>query len=419
MKKSWLVVGSVVVSAVLYGGYAWARGQPLADIEGELVGKTSEEKAEIKSEEIVKVLPKEKRKEDKNGLQIEVIDRKVLSNGMLEVTARAWQDGDQIGFGPDGTVDIERFKFYNPPVLIEDPSGTIERTVDLPGSIAESGTTVTVKFKEDPEEALIQALTHTIGIVGKAGDNIETGKIGNTTGTFYSVAGENDPVDGDVGCSNCGNWAATRGAATGTHTNDTATNERCFTEVYTGKGYISRVFTLFDLSSIPAGSTLSSATYSFVCPSGGCASRDNSGEYWNVIQTSPASDNVLVTADYDAVTFTSYGESQEADSITDDGSTYEDITINATGLTYISGTFGGTCRLGGMCRHDLNNDAPNSPTNDNGSWVDAYMADQTGTSKDLKLVLEYTAASTDDGFRPSMMLFGWLRSFSPLAYAQR
>src|SRR3990167_1069334 len=31
------------------------------------------------------------------------------------------------GFGADGSVEIERFRIYNPPILVDDPNGTIIR----------------------------------------------------------------------------------------------------------------------------------------------------------------------------------------------------------------------------------------------------------------------------------------------------
>src|SRR3989344_2016473 len=41
--------------------------------------------------------------------------------GGIEILARAWKDGKQLGFGKDGSVEIERFKIFNPPILVDDP----------------------------------------------------------------------------------------------------------------------------------------------------------------------------------------------------------------------------------------------------------------------------------------------------------
>ena len=61
-------------------------------------------------------------------VDIEILEVKVIEEG-IEVLARAWGiDGDVIGFGKDGSVEIERFKIYNPPILVEDPiNGSIIR----------------------------------------------------------------------------------------------------------------------------------------------------------------------------------------------------------------------------------------------------------------------------------------------------
>ena len=46
------------------------------------------------------------------------------------------------------------------------------------------------KLREDPEQALQESLAHTINVVAKPDTNIVTGKVGRTTSTFYSSAGD-------------------------------------------------------------------------------------------------------------------------------------------------------------------------------------------------------------------------------------
>jgi len=45
-------------------------------------------------------------------VHVEIVEQRTIPSG-IEVFARAWNENGQIGFGPDGTVDIERFKIFN------------------------------------------------------------------------------------------------------------------------------------------------------------------------------------------------------------------------------------------------------------------------------------------------------------------
>ena len=57
-------------------------------------------------------------------LEIEIVKTNLIEGG-IEVFARAWRDGNQIGFGADGSVDVERFKVFNPPILVLDEQGPL------------------------------------------------------------------------------------------------------------------------------------------------------------------------------------------------------------------------------------------------------------------------------------------------------
>src|SRR3990167_5790290 len=102
----------------------------------------------------------------------------------IELFARAWRGTQQLGFGADGSVEIERFRIYNPPILIDDPNGTIIR------DYIDSNTKQPAqrKLREDPIEAIRQVIAHNAKIVGKENGKIVSGKVGNTTSTFYPDA---------------------------------------------------------------------------------------------------------------------------------------------------------------------------------------------------------------------------------------
>src|SRR3990167_5565775 len=94
------------------------------------------------------------------GVRIEIIGevKNIEINGQsgIELFARAWRGTQQLGFGQDGSVEIERFRIFNPPVLVDDPNGTIIRewTDIITGEIKQR------KLREDQIEALRQVIAH-------------------------------------------------------------------------------------------------------------------------------------------------------------------------------------------------------------------------------------------------------------------
>ena len=351
-------------------------------IREKLANKNFDEKREIKSLEVVKALetnlpPKAEVDFSNNKFDIEIVKVSKLDKG-VEVLARAWRTNKrgnkvQIGFGKDGSVDIERFRIFNVPILVKDDNGTIERKVR---DFDEKGNPVVVTefYREDPKQALLEAVQSTVAVKKqKFGQkNIVKGKIGSTTSTFYSGSG-----DGYVANSNA-NFATCRNASSGSsadHTSSTdGSNTQCslFAAVY----YMGRGFLPFDTSSLPDGDTIDSATFSLYTISNNNADSDT----YEAVQTSQASTSSLTTADYDAYTNTSGGSR----SIGSPG--YQDITMNATGLTWIDKT--GTSKLGQILGNDLNNTAPTGLNRDS-----YYFSEDSGTTRDPKLVVEHSEAA--------------------------
>ena len=96
-------------------------------------------------------------------------------DGGVQVFAKAWDaNGDPIGFGKDGTVEIERFRIFNPAILVDDPEGDIVRTIVDP----RTGSTTERHLREDLRQSLLETLAHTVKVVGKDGSRIEAGKVG-------------------------------------------------------------------------------------------------------------------------------------------------------------------------------------------------------------------------------------------------
>ena len=308
-------------------------------------------------------------------LEIEITQVNEI-NGGVEVFARAWRDGTQIGFGKDGTVDIERFRFFNPPVLVRDDNGDIIRE----GTHPETGETVTTIYREDPEEAIIQAIERTIASMKNKHDAsaIIVGKRGNTTSTIYSDSG-----DGFVGYTTSSSWSTTRGAATGTsasHTGSTVT-DRGAGSYFSGSTYkIYRDFYSFDTSAI-GGDTIDSATFTIYAKESTNSAGVGTVE---LVEGTQASTTSLATSDYNAIGSTIYAPHVAIADSTQSDRTW---TLNATGEAAINGS--GTTKMSLRTSLDLDNTTPVDTTLETNVLV--AHSDYTGTTEDPVLVVEHTA----------------------------
>ena len=307
-----------------------------------------------------------------NEYEIEIIDSSAIDGG-IEIFARAWKNGVQLGFGKDGTIDIERFRIFNPPILVDDPLGDI---VIQGGYDEVSKTTIPERrLREDPLMAIQEALVDVIRIVGIEGSEIQAGKIGNTTSTFYPHAS-----DGTIGGSNT-TWSTIRDATTATKV-DNETRRWVMADKDGATYTISRAFFNFDTSAIPDTDTVSAATLTLTV--------DLAGEgtaMGGVIQTTTASDTALVDGDYDALTLNSAPEATTSRvSMVTTGA--KNFVFNATGIGWISKT--GYTKLGLRLDKDLDNSAPTAR-----NYCGIYLSEQTGTTSDPTLVVVHAASSVN------------------------
>ena len=349
-----------------------------------LEGKTGSEKANIKGQEIAKIgsVPRQNVKFSEADYDIEIQSVKVIEGG-VEVFARAWtSSGEQVGFGKDGTVDLERFRFINPPILVSDPNGDIIR------EWTEDGIAKQRKLKENPQLALLQTLAHTIKVSTK--DNpmgrVIKGKVGNTTSTFFPDADvETTSVDGQLDIETA-TWAGSHDAAAGDAARPSGATLSTRARLLAGNYFISRDIYLFDTSGIGSGQQVDSATLSLA----GTGTVENNVDTttYDVVASTPASNTDLVAGDFDQLGTTVFGEfavsgwNQTAD-------TYNDITL--TNISAISVT--GITKLGGRNSRDTDNVAP---TGDNS--IDSRSADTAGTTSDPKLVVVHSAAAAVSNF---------------------
>lgn len=352
-------------------------------IEATFAGKDARERSQIKSREIAKVAPGTFEQGD---YRIEPLSITEIEGG-IQVLARAWHGGRQLGFGRDGTVDVERFRFINPPILVDDPDGEIVRDVkDGFGNPAQR------RLTEAPARALREMLAHAVAMVGKKDRAIRAGSVGNTTTTVYPDAhAESTSVDGKVAYEGGTPWSTIRGSTTGTTASDSAGNE-IFAGVVRDPGpiyYLRRGFLLFDTSSISATDTIDSATMTLrVIEKWGTA---DASSFVSLVASTPASNTALVIGDFDQL-----GTTKLAADVTltngYDGTDYDlTFTLNASGLAAVTG--GGITKLGTRVGYDIANVEPGSSLT---CQIFCNSADTTGTSTDPKLVVVHSAPATSN-----------------------
>jgi hypothetical protein len=346
-----------------------------------LFGKTRIEQANIKGVELAKIGPIEKTR-IALGLKeydVEIIEIKAIDGG-VEVFARAWNlDGTRVGFGADGTVEIERFRFFNPPILVADGTFRVEKKGKEDVTYA--------NVKESPIEALIEILAHTISVVAKNGNRVIQGKIGNTTSTFYT--NDSGAQDGVIGVAESSSWATVRGATSGTAPDGTDFTARGY--VSGGNYSIERGYTIFDTSAIPDTDTITSATVS-VWANTLYDSDNDAKDVINVYLFTPASDTAPVAGDFDQFGTTEGSTSKDITAGIQTGTAGGNVNnwaLNSTGLTWINKT-GKTC-IGWREGHDVQNEAYAVSTY---TGVRFYRSEVGGTTYGPKLVVEHASSTS-------------------------
>ncbi len=349
-----------------------------------LKGKSASDKATLKGKELAKTPTGEF---TRNGIRIEIQSVTYIEGG-VEVMARAWKNGKQLGFGHDGSVEIERFRFYNPPILVDDPNGDIVREwTDLKTEERFQRT-----LREDPEEALKQILSYAVERVGKGG-NIVKGKVGQTTSTFYPSAGAASPVDGRVARDGAQSWATLRDTADGQFSTSTeASGPIIFLQDRTDNvnwNHLSRTIFLFDTSAIADTDVISSATFNFYAT----AKTDgfSIAPDIDIVSSAPASDSAIANGDYDSLGATVFGSIGYASVTT---SAYNAVTLDTNGIANISKT--GISKFGGRLSNDTDDNEPSivADSAETNTSVTIYYADQAGTSNDPSLIVEHAAPAT-------------------------
>ena len=300
----------------------------------------------------------------------------------IELFARAWRGTQQLGFGSDGSVEIERFRIFNPPILVDDPNGTIIKESINPNTLL----VVQRKLREDPIEAIRQIIAHNAKIVGKDNGKIIIGKIGNTTSTFYPDANpESTSVDGRTRRSTAGETWANLIAGDGTSFVDTGTTLYTYLRAAaSGNNWdlLDKNHFLFDSSSIPDTDTISSATLSVY---GANVQNDAFTLSVNIYSTNPASNVAIVETDHDTVGTTPFATAKAQSTL--NNTNYNDFALNASGIAQVSKT--GISKFGFAYVNVQENSEPTWSASAENYWGH-YHADEAGTTADPKLVVVHS-----------------------------
>ncbi len=213
-----------------------------------------------------------------------------------------------------------------------------------------------------------------------------------STTTIYPDPGEPGTTSMDGQCSHVSandTWANIRGGV-GTAYNQTQTSVGT---VYLDSGtttdrfdQINRNIYLFDTSSIPDSDTISATTFSLY----GVSKVDNFNQAIGVVSSAPASNTQLAAGDFDSLGTTRYADT-DIDITVASTTGYNDWAFNATGIAAISKT--GVTKLGTRLSGDIDNSVPAWSSN-LATFLEVYMADQTGTANDPKLVITHSTSFT-------------------------
>lgn len=305
--------------------------------------------------------------------------------GGVEAYVSATKAGKPVGFG-DGTVEIEHFRFFNPPLMVEDSLGIFAREFRDP-----RGNLLSVKhYREDPNAALREIVADTVRIVGQDGKNVVRGKVGSTTDIFYPNGNpETESVDGYI-ASPGSTWPAIHDLLVGDSASDSTADLYTEASYLSPNFYINRSIVTFYTEPLP-DSEITSAKIS-LWPTTVIDDDADGQDYISIVTSTGASATAVTVND-----FGSLGTVKQSADVSLNGlatGAYVDWTFNATGISNISKT--GLSRFGYIEGHDLENIPITGGTNkQNALYVSA--ADLAGTTQDPKLTVTYTGGTSSVG----------------------
>jgi hypothetical protein len=226
---------------------------------------------------------------------------------------------------------------------------------------------------------------------------------GTTTIAYPEPDTESNTVDGMVAKDDSGSmtWDTVHDASSGDNAYDSqATRNQRVRMSSTDNQFIEidRSFTLFLTSDIGSADTINSATLGLVTN----ATYTGFSDSITMVETNPSSSTALATGDYALARSQVSDAKQAADvavtSFSADDATYDNFTLNATGLGNISKT--GISKFGFKNLTDFSDSEPTSVSGAVSAGIIWYCADYTGTSRDPKLTVIHSGP-----FTPRAMIF--------------
>ncbi len=154
--------------------------------------------------------------------------------------------------------------------------------------------------------------------------------------------------------------------------------------------HCSRMFLTFDLTTVPAGTDISSATLAFDVASVSVA--DAAHGTANLVSGSPANVDDYVLDDFDQFGTTAFATEVDASS----AGAYS-FTINAAGLTYLEAACGGKVVLCMRMKKDFDNTTPTGA-----GYIVVYTSKSTTESYKPTLTINYIGSSFSPSLSPSL-----------------
>lgn len=367
---------------------------PVSEIEHMIFNKSAKERATIKGREIAKLeaIPRTPRL----LFDIEVVSMSPIQGG-IEVFARAWdKQGAQVGFGADGSVDLERFRIFNPPILVPHQNGQILREWEAQDSKTGELITLSRTLREDTQEALLQVIEQNLSVMKNVhigSQKIEKNKKGRTTSTFYTSPASSAPADGTVYRNLDDNfyaWTNIRNNEGNLVNYSAVSSEFGSIRGASIDGYTNMARSIFGFDTSPLGTdAISSATFSVFASADG---NDAFGQRAVLDhKASVASTTVLSASDYNIGGWDGVRQSDTEIVFSSWDSGYaQNFALNATGTSNINKS--GFTWFGGRTDKDMDNTQPSIPSFQTNS-VNSYFADQSGTTQDPRLVVEHAAVN--------------------------
>jgi len=379
--------------AILGGGIALGAGITLAsfDLQTATIGEQLQSKSYAEGRVLIadkilsKVSPQTFTSPTYN-VRIEIESIKKEEDGLVEVFVRAWRGGVQLGFGKDGTTEYERIRAITPPYKVLSTMADYDYVQTIYDKT--DNATTTTYSKDDPKNAFLQDLAHTVSLVVKDGSNIVKGKRGNTVTVCNPDANpETDSVDGKTSREVTSSTWDDAHDGIGTTANDTEGDggELVVAREIAGDGtryLITRGFFSCKTDFI-SSDDITAFVYSFYVT--GSFDDDNDGDdFVSIIEsTTFDSDTAIGTGDYtkcgstdDPTELHNVAERKDMTTMGADLNRFYDWTFNSTGRAAINKT--GITYLCAREGHDiLDNVIANSARN----RLLGHMADGTNVPK--------------------------------------